>query len=144
MEPIHPEKNTGQLAFDFSARTKNLLRKSPILQKRSAWGFIFHADASMLMEDRFAIKANYLWRSYRVSGRYRIKESRSFWNSGESSKEVVGIEFTLIECFVNGRYLPGYVSSKDEIRLKKETQDILTNPLMNQNLALPHDADILA
>jgi hypothetical protein len=54
------QKNTDQLTFDFSARTKNILRKSPILPKQSTSGFLFHADASMLMEDRFIIKASYL------------------------------------------------------------------------------------
>jgi hypothetical protein len=83
------QKSSDQLAFDFSARTKNLLRKSPILQKSSTSGFTFHAEASTLMEDRFAIKASYLGRSYRITGHYRVKETRSFWNSGESSREIV-------------------------------------------------------
>jgi hypothetical protein len=33
---------------------------------------------------------------------------------------------------------------KDEIKLKKEAEKLLTNPLTNQNLAIHHDQDIFA
>jgi hypothetical protein len=144
MDTSQIQKNPEQLTFDFSARTKNILRKSPILTKHTTTGFFFHPDASTLMEDRFVIKASYLGRSYRISGQYRIKQSRSFWNSDEVSREAVGINFGLIECFINGRYIPGYVPMKDEIKLKKEAEKLLTNPLTNQNLAIHHDQDIFA
>jgi hypothetical protein len=98
----------------------------------------------MLMEDRFIIKASYLWRSYKISGKYRIKQARSFWNSDEVSREAVGIDFGDIECFMNGHYVHTYVSSRDELRLKKEAEKILTNPISNQNLAVTHEHDIFA
>lgn len=135
------QKNSGQLAFDFSARTKNLLRKSPILQKHSSTGVVFHGEASTLMEDRFSIKVSLLGRSYRIYGTYRVKQSRSFWNSDEVSREAVGIHYEGIECFMNGRYVRTYISTKDELRLKKETEKILTDPVMNQNLAITQERE---
>lgn len=93
------------------------------------------------MEDRFTIKVSYLGRSYRITGHYRVRETRSFWNSGESSREIVGLHFGLIECFVSGRYVPGYVPMKDEIRLKKEAEKIINDPIINQNLAISQERE---
>ena len=49
------DKSTNQLTFDFSARTKNLLRPSPVLTHPKSV-FDFREAASSIMNDRFSIK----------------------------------------------------------------------------------------
>lgn len=134
--------NTSQLTFDFSAKTKNILRKSPIISPRPTNSFVYRADASTIMADRFAIKGSYLSRSYLVKWSYGIKEIRSFWNLGEITRDIWFIRYDSIEYFLNGKYIRTFLLAKDEARIKKEVEHVLKDANYNQNLAVHHHEDI--
>jgi len=135
------DKNTNQLTFDFSARAKNLLRTNPKLANRSKSAFEFREEASSIMNDRFIIKWSYLGRSYLVQWTYRIGETRSFWNREEITREVASVRYDRIDHYINGGYIRAYLQGRDEAKIKKEIETILSNPAYNQNLATVHDQD---